>query len=158
MQTKVVPCLVGELGIPEPHVVGHLALLLRAAYGSPFEPLGNARDVEHVAGWTGEPGALAAALYRVGFLDDEGGVAPCFRVHDLYAHAPEAVKKRIDRAAVRRELGVTMRQRKQASANARWRRPQLARLLARLEERLEEKPASGRRSQTVAATEAEDRK
>jgi hypothetical protein len=148
--------LVDELGMPAPHILGHLEFLWHAAHERLDEPLGDARNVELLARWTGEPGVLATALHRVRFLDDVGGVTRCFRVHDLYDHAPEAVKKRIDRASVRRELGVTIRQRRQASARERWRGPLLARLLARLEERLEEKHASGRRSQTVALSEAED--
>jgi hypothetical protein len=148
--------LVDELGMPAPTVLGHLEFLWHAAHELAGEPIGDARNVELLARWAGEPGVFAAALHRLRFLDDEGGATPCFQVHDLYDHAPEAVKKRIDRAAVRRELGVTMRQRKQASARARWRGPLLARLLTRLEERLEEKHASGRRSQTVASSEAED--
>jgi hypothetical protein len=145
--------LVEELGMPAPHVLGHLVTLWRAAHERPTEPLGDARTVELLADWGGEPGVLAAALHSVRFIDDVGGATACFRVHDLRDHAPEAVKKRIDRAAVRKELGVTMRERRQASARARWGRVSLA--------RWEEKHVSGRRSQPLArsemnATEPED--
>ena len=140
--------LVGELGIPAPHVLGHLEYLWHAAHTRADEPLGDARNVELLAGWTGEPGAFAAALHRVRFIDDVGGATASFVVHDLYDNAPEAVKKRIDRAAVRKDLGLTIRQRRQASARARWSRVSLA--------RWEGKHVSDGRLQTVASSEAED--
>lgn len=146
--------LVDELGMPLPHVLGHLEFLRHSAYARYGEPLGDARDVEFAAEWRGESGLFAEALWRNGFIDDVGGATPCFRVHDLYEHAPDAVKKRLDRAAVRRELGVTLHQRRQASARARWRRRDLARDLTRLA-RWEEKHASDRRLQPFASSEVE---
>lgn len=112
--------LVDELGIPAPHVLGHLDFMWHSAHARADEPLGDARDVELAAEWTGEPGAFAAALHRVRFLDDEGGATPCFRVHDLYDHAPEAVKKRIDRAEARKKKNTDIHQCRQAAALARW--------------------------------------
>lgn len=86
--------LVRLLGEPAPHVLGYLQFMWRRAYqmGNPF--LGDALDVEAAAIYGGEPGKFAAACLDAGFLDQTDGG---FLVHDLYQHAPEWAKKRLQR-------------------------------------------------------------
>jgi hypothetical protein len=86
--------LVRLVNEPAPHVLGYLLFMWRRAYqmGSPF--LGDELDVEAAAVYTGEPGKFTRAAASAGFLDlTDGG----YIVHDLYAHAPEWAKKRLQR-------------------------------------------------------------
>lgn len=91
--------LVFSLKVPVPHAVGYLECLWIVAYecGDPF--IGDATDVELAAQWPGKPGQLCEALLkcggqgRSGFIeqaDDRDG----FRVHDLFDHCPDYVKRR----------------------------------------------------------------
>jgi hypothetical protein len=80
--------------------------------GDPF--LGDADDVEAAARWEGEPGALCRALVEAGGKGLPGFIEPApdkpvghYQVHDLYANAPEYVKKRMLREMARNERGKT---------------------------------------------------
>lgn len=90
-----------------PLALGHLEMLWEVAYESGDDLLGDAGDVEQLAEWGGEAGRLASALAEAGFIDPvEGGG---FRVHDLWDHAPEYVRKRRKREEERRETGARLR-------------------------------------------------
>lgn len=101
--------LVAALGLPVPHVLGHLELVWFAAYEDGEPEIGDAVDVELAAQWGGDPGAFAAAMVSCGgksgdgFLEEEDGI---YRVHDLYDHAPEYVRKRRMRELAR-QAGVS---------------------------------------------------
>ena len=86
--------------------MGHLEILWEVAYECGDDLLGDAGDVETLGAWQGEPGRLSSALLESGFLDStpEG-----LRVHDLWDHAPEYVKKRRKREAERRQAGAELR-------------------------------------------------
>ena len=91
--------LVRRLGMPRPHVVGHLECLTH--YVSHHHPTGDItgladEDIELAAEWEGEPGAFVAAAIAERFVDrDEEGT----RIHDWMDWAPDWVKKRVRRAA-----------------------------------------------------------
>jgi hypothetical protein len=103
---------------------GALELIWDAAYENGEDYIGDTTDVEHAGDWQGEPGVLVAALLgaggegNAGFIDPDPDRPGHFRVHDLYDHAPEYVKKRMDREAARREQGVTLSQVRAAAAKA----------------------------------------
>ena len=96
---------------------GHLELIWEVAYENGDDLLGDAGDVELLAQWQGEAGVLATALAESGFVDLEANE---YRIHDLYDHAPEYVRKRADREAARQEKGITIREIRAAAARARW--------------------------------------
>jgi hypothetical protein len=92
---------------------GHLELLWDAAYECGDSYLGDARDVELVAGWTGEPGKLVKALLEcggeaTGFIELVPGRKGRYQVHDLFDHAPEYVQRRMQREAERQAKGKTV--------------------------------------------------
>lgn len=72
--------------------LGTLELLWLAAYEAADPFIGSAADIADAAGWSGEPGALAALLVECGLLDALGPDA--FAVHDLWQHAPDYVRLR----------------------------------------------------------------
>jgi hypothetical protein len=83
--------LVHELGMPAPHVLGHLEYLWRVGYSSGNPVVGDSVDVELAAMWTGEPGQLTKVLTQVRFMDKlpDGK----YQIHDLLDHAPGYVGK-----------------------------------------------------------------
>ena len=85
---------------------GSLELLWDVAYENGDELLGTAEDLEFQAGWTGEKGQLAAALVGAEFIDKDGDL---YRVHDLWDHAPDYVRRRLNRERQRRETGAKFR-------------------------------------------------
>jgi hypothetical protein len=84
---------------------GHLEMVWEVAYENGDELLGDAGDVEQLAAWRGKPGQLVDALVQAGFLDasPEG-----LRVHDLWDHAPDYVRKRRSRESQRRTKGAEL--------------------------------------------------
>jgi hypothetical protein len=82
------------LGIPEPHLVGHLERMWHTAYEHHL-PDGDIPydDVESAARWAGKDGAFVDALTG-NFLED---LDKFRRIHNLYKHAPDYIKKRIKR-------------------------------------------------------------
>jgi hypothetical protein len=92
--------LVVTLGLPEPHVYGLLEFMWSVGYETGNPLLGDGRDVELAAGWTGKPGELLEALVACRFLDQlEGGYA----IHDLFDHCPEYVHGRAQREQERKK-------------------------------------------------------
>lgn len=82
---------------------GALELLWDACYDSGEDYVGTADDIEHLVGWTGERGALAAALVDAGAPEGQGFIEPLdegvqtpvrYRVHDLWDHVPHRVARR----------------------------------------------------------------
>lgn len=86
--------------------LGSLELLWEVAYENGDDLLGRAEDVEYQAGWQGAAGALVSAMTESGFLDLDG---ESYRVHDLWDHAPDYVRKRLKREQQRRETGAKLR-------------------------------------------------
>jgi hypothetical protein len=95
--------LVHLLGLPEPHVLGHLEYLWRVGYSTGNPVIGDAINVELLAKWTGQRGALVAALAdpAVRFLDTlpDGQYA----IHDLHENAPDYVQQRTARESERKK-------------------------------------------------------
>ena len=85
---------------------GCLELIWDTAYENGDPDLGDAADVEYQARWKGEPGKLAAAMVEAGFLDEADGR---YRVHDLWDHCPDYVRKRRVRERERCEKGARLR-------------------------------------------------
>lgn len=85
---------------------GCLELLWDASYESGDDLLGTVQDLEYQAGWEGQPGVLAQALIDAGFVDRDGDF---LRVHDLLDHAPDYVRRRLQRERQRREKGAKSR-------------------------------------------------
>jgi hypothetical protein len=81
---------------------GHLELLWEVAYENGDDLVGDAGDLEHLVKWTGETGNLASALVESGFVDLDGDR---YRVHDLWDHAPDYVRKRRQRESERQTKG-----------------------------------------------------
>jgi hypothetical protein len=91
--------LIAALG-SQPLARGVLEMLWDAAYDAGDDRLGGPGELEILAGWNGERGVLAGALVSSGFVDQ---VSPDdFRVHDLWDHAPDYVRKRRDRELSRK--------------------------------------------------------
>lgn len=102
---------------------GALELLWDSCYESGDDYVGTAEDIEAAIGWTGEPGELTRAFIEAGVPEGYGFLEPvaaeaqsgpaCYRVHDLWHHAPDYVRKRrereldrlskVDPSAVRRQ-------------------------------------------------------
>lgn len=92
---------------------GALEMLWEVAYESGDDYLGTSGDIEHTVGWTGEPGTLTAALVACGAPEGQGFIDPIpgqgettYRVHDLWHHAPDYVRKRQKREADRRQKSI----------------------------------------------------
>lgn len=95
--------------------MGHLELLWHSAYASGDDYLGDESGVEAAARWNGEPGRLCRLLVDAGgedkgFIEEIPDRPGRYAVHDLYDHAPEYVRKRMDREAKRRAQGKTLRE------------------------------------------------
>ena len=100
---------------------GLLETLWDAAYEAGVEYLGDSADVESLAGWRGSEGLLCAALRdaggdgHAGFIEEGAstwwpeGKPGTFRVHDLWDHAPDYVRKRRQRENERQEKGAVLR-------------------------------------------------
>lgn len=111
---------------------GALEQLWDTAYEAGDDYLGDADDVEAAAGWNGRTGMLTDALAsaggegRAGFIEEGGsqwwpeGNPDTYRVHDLYDHAPEYVRKRMDREAAREARGETLTEIRAQAARVRW--------------------------------------
>ncbi len=87
---------------------GSLELLWDSCYEAGDDFLGDSEDVEAAARWTGAPGLLTKALLSaggegsVGFIEEIEGRSGMYRVHDLWHHAPDYVRKRRRREDERR--------------------------------------------------------
>jgi hypothetical protein len=76
--------------------LGHLEIIWQAAYQSGDPGLGTVADLEYMARWNGDAGALANALLLAGFIDAIPGTDE-LSVHDLMDHAPDYVRRRMER-------------------------------------------------------------
>lgn len=104
------------------HAYGYLGLIWEAAYQSGDEFIGDENDVEICAEWNGEKGLLVKALLECG-SGGEGFIEKVengYYVHDLYDHAPEYVKKRMERETERIKRGETISQVRRDAALKRW--------------------------------------
>jgi hypothetical protein len=101
--------------------VGSLELLWAVANDSGDAFLGSSEDVEDIADWRGESGALTALLVSCGFLDALGDDG--FVVHDHEHHAPSYVVRRREREEQRRIKGLTISELRRKAAKARWGMP-----------------------------------
>lgn len=91
---------------------GALELLWEGCYEAGDDYVGTAEDIEHAIGWTGEIGALTSALRdagepdgTAGFIEPSSPGESCrltYRVHDLWHHAPDYVRRRREREDSRR--------------------------------------------------------
>jgi len=101
--------LVRALSLPAPYVLGHLEFIWQFAHNeaakasaleSPvFEDMA---DVELIAEWNGEPGALADALLVGGWFHQRDGG---YVINDYEEHAPHWVKDCIQKRSKRRGAG-----------------------------------------------------
>jgi hypothetical protein len=97
-----------------------LELLWAASYEAGDDALGDAADVEHLARWQGEPGLLVNTLLESKFIDKTRGG---YRVHDLWDHAPDYVRKRRLRENERREKGAKLRRTADSDQSVTGQRP-----------------------------------
>jgi len=81
--------------------LGSLELIWACCYENGDDYLGDSRDVEGMAEWDGDEGALTAALLDAGFIDELDDRQGHYICHDLWHHAPEYVQKRRKREAAR---------------------------------------------------------
>jgi hypothetical protein len=92
--------------------LGSLELLWAACYESGEEYLGDAADVEALAGWQGSKGVLCEALAAAGGEGHAGFIEPTveghYKLHDLWDHAPDYVRKRRSREQERRTTGAAL--------------------------------------------------
>jgi hypothetical protein len=94
--------------------VGSLELLWGSSYESGDEIVGAPEDVEALASWNGAGGVLFAALRDAGLPDRPGFIEECpdrpgvWRIHDLWDHAPDYVRKRRSREMDRQTKGAKL--------------------------------------------------
>jgi hypothetical protein len=90
--------------------LGSLELIWASAYESGDDYLGDGTDIEISARWKGEKGKLVTALLEaggngsVGFIEEIPDKKGIYRIHDLWHHAPEYVRRRRKREAQRWSL------------------------------------------------------
>lgn len=109
---------------------GALELMWELAYESGEDYLGTSDDIETGIGWTGERGVMTRALAEAGapegygFIepidptsDSTGRPEPRFRIHDLWHHAPEYVKKRRERELERQQKQAPLDKRRRSADN-----------------------------------------
>lgn len=105
---------------------GVLELLWEPSYETGDDYVGTADDIEALVGWTGERGVLTRALLEAGAPEGYGFIEPvapetgstspsCYRIHDLWHHAPEYVKKRRERELDRMEKQAPDRNRRRSA-------------------------------------------
>jgi len=118
--------LVRLLSVSPPHAYGLLEFLWAVAYECGNPEIGDSLDVELAAGWDGESGKLTTALLKcggeghAGFIEPIEGEPGRFQIHDLYDHAPDYVKRRMEREATRQARGKTLSQVRSEAARKRW--------------------------------------
>lgn len=90
---------------------GVLELMWESAYEAGEDYIGTADDLAATVGWTEAPETLARALADAGQPESQGFIDPIttaegkpqqYRIHDLWHHAPDYVKKRREREMDRR--------------------------------------------------------
>jgi hypothetical protein len=109
---------------------GVLELLWDACYEAGDDYLGTAADLEALVSWPGDPGKLALALAACGLPEGHGFIEPVsdghggvtYRVHDLWHHAPDYVRKRHHRENERRQKSVPVMTDRRTAPNGAERR------------------------------------
>lgn len=101
--------LVRTLGIPAPHVLGHLEFMWKPAYESGNPTFRSHEMIELAAEWSGEPGVFAKAVCDPAHNFVDARKNDQFEIHDFYEHAPDYVKKRIEREKQRKRNVVKRR-------------------------------------------------
>lgn len=104
--------LVRTLGIPAPHVMGHLEFMWRPAYDSGSPIYRSTEMIELAAEWIGEPGIFAKAVCDPAHNFIDARKDGQFEIHDFYEHAPDYVKKKIEREKQRKKNTVKRRSQK----------------------------------------------
>jgi hypothetical protein len=109
---------------------GVLEHMWEVGYDCGDDHLGDAIAVADAARWPLDPDVLARALAQAGgpgdkgFIEEIEGREGHWRIHDLYDHAPEYVRKRMDRESARRARGQTLAEVRsraaKVAADARW--------------------------------------
>jgi hypothetical protein len=92
---------------------GHLETLWDTCYENGDDFLGGADDVELLAQWAGSPGVLTSSLLTCGcdgpgFIEEIPDRPGRYRIHDLFDHAPDYVRKRWHRECQRKDSGRRM--------------------------------------------------
>jgi len=95
--------------------LGSLELIWDSCYESGDDYLGDSQDVEGLADWNGEDGALASALLAAGFIDELDDRPGHYICHDLWHHAPSYVQRRAEREAERELKGVSLSEQRSAA-------------------------------------------
>jgi len=108
--------------------LGSLELIWHGCYQTADDYLGDEVDVEAAADWRGESGKLAAALLAAGFIEADPE-RPGYRVHDLFDHAPQHVKDKLERELARQQAGESLSEARSRAGKA-GRAAQLARTSA----------------------------
>jgi hypothetical protein len=102
------------LRVSEAQVLGHLEILWETAYESGKAEVGTPRQVELAAGWGGKSGRFFQAALDCGGDGEPGFIELIqekpgrYQIHDLYDHAPDYVKKRMEREQERMRKGKTL--------------------------------------------------
>lgn len=104
--------LVKRLGIHRATVIGFLEILWGSCYENGDDGVGTSDDIEGLVGWEGIPGSLTLALLEAGQPIGEGFLEIAqlngdpakitYRVHHLWHHVPDYVRKRHVRELGRR--------------------------------------------------------
>jgi hypothetical protein len=110
--------LVHTLQEPAPHVLGYLEFIWSVGYEAGNPLLGDAVDVELAAEYPGTRGKLCKALLDVRLIDQLGDGR--YAIHDLMDHAPDYVRRRMEREAERAAKGKTLSDVRRAAAGVRW--------------------------------------
>lgn len=107
-------------------------MIWESCYESGDDYLGTAADIDHLIDWSGDSGVVAAALVDAGRPEGHGFIEPLgadgeqgtrFRVHDLWHHAPDYVRKRRERELERQQKAGPTAERRDPAPNGGQRSP-----------------------------------
>ena len=89
--------------------MGVLELLWYSAYESASDDVGTPDDLAGSCRWPLDPLILTSALVESGFVDLQNDTGR-LTIHDLWQHAPPAVREKAEREAKRTAMGLTLSQ------------------------------------------------
>jgi hypothetical protein len=118
--------LVKMLNAPMPHVRGYLELLWEVAYENGNPVIGDATDVALACEYPGKPDDILQALLSCGGEGHSGFIDPVedspgrYEIHNLFDHAPDYVKGRMEREVRRQVDGLTITDLRREAARKRW--------------------------------------